>query len=128
MASRSLTQRVSSNSVAGQARRGSVHAGLGVAAHGHRARHSRREFSRRARAREGDASSWANRAVLSSAAFGCVPSFRRYASRRANWGYHIAYVYSRATETDAMQAKVLTEDEARRVAANIARLPDLLGR
>jgi hypothetical protein len=25
-----------------------------------------------------------------------------------------AYVYSRATETDAMQAKVLTEDEARR--------------
>jgi hypothetical protein len=35
--------------------------------------------------------------------------------RDAN-GQALAYVYSRATETDAMQAKVLTEDEARRVA------------
>ena len=42
-------------------------------------------------------------------------------------GQALAYVYSRATETDAMQAKVLTDDEARRVAANIARLPRLLG-
>jgi hypothetical protein len=38
-------------------------------------------------------------------------------------GQSLAYVYSRATETDAMQAKVLTEDEARRV----ARLPELVG-
>jgi hypothetical protein len=41
-----------------------------------------------------------------------------YVVRDAN-GQALAYVYSRATETDAMQAKVLTEDEGRRVAVNI---------
>jgi hypothetical protein len=34
-------------------------------------------------------------------------------------------VYSRATETEAMQAKVLTADKARRIAISIARLPEL---
>jgi hypothetical protein len=45
-----------------------------------------------------------------------------YVVRDTN-GQAIAYVYSRPTETDAMQAKVLTEDETRRVAVNIARYP-----
>jgi hypothetical protein len=48
-----------------------------------------------------------------------------YVVRDAN-DQAFAYVYSRASEADAMQAKVLTDDEARRVAANIAKLPALL--
>jgi hypothetical protein len=39
-----------------------------------------------------------------------------------------AYVYSRENPNDARMAKVLTEDEARRVASNIAKLPTLLGK
>ena len=38
----------------------------------------------------------------------------------------LAYVYSRETQSDAQIANVLTEDEARRIAANIAKLPGLL--
>jgi hypothetical protein len=37
------------------------------------------------------------------------------------------YVYSRGSSADAHMAKVLTEDKARRIASNIAKLPALLG-
>jgi hypothetical protein len=50
-----------------------------------------------------------------------------YVVRDAN-GQSIAYVYSRETEAEALQAKVLTKDKARRIAVNIARLPELLGK
>jgi len=40
----------------------------------------------------------------------------------------IAYVYGHADKRDAEIAKSMTLDEARRVAANIAKLPKLLGK
>ena len=42
-------------------------------------------------------------------------------------GQSLAYVYGRETKTDADIAKVLTLDEARRIASNIAKLPTFLG-
>jgi hypothetical protein len=41
-------------------------------------------------------------------------------------GQALAYIYGRETRDKADIAKVLTTDEARRVAANIAKLPALL--
>jgi hypothetical protein len=45
-----------------------------------------------------------------------------YVVRDAN-GQALAYLYPRDDPTEALQAKMLTKDEARRIAANIARLP-----
>jgi hypothetical protein len=41
-------------------------------------------------------------------------------------GQSLAYVYSRETKDAADIANVLTEDEARRIASNLAKLPTLL--
>ena len=43
-------------------------------------------------------------------------------------GFAVAYVYGRSTEAEAIEAKQMTMDEARRVASNIAKLPDMLNR
>ena len=47
-----------------------------------------------------------------------------YVVRDAN-GQALVYVYSRENEAEALQAKVLTADETRRIAINVAKLPGL---
>jgi hypothetical protein len=42
-------------------------------------------------------------------------------------GQSLAYCYGRETRAEADTAAVLTMDEARRIASNIAKLPALLG-
>ena len=41
-------------------------------------------------------------------------------------GQSLAYIYGRETRADADIAKVLTMDEARRIASNVAKLPTFL--
>jgi len=43
-------------------------------------------------------------------------------------GHALAYVYGHSDKRDAETAKSLMLDEARRIAANIAKLPRLLGK
>jgi hypothetical protein len=40
-------------------------------------------------------------------------------------GFAVAYVYGHSTEDEALEAKQMTMDEARRVASNIAKLPEV---
>jgi hypothetical protein len=40
----------------------------------------------------------------------------------------VAYVYGRSTKDEALAAKQMTMDEARRIASNIAKLPAMLKR
>jgi hypothetical protein len=51
---------------------------------------------------------------------------KSYRQRRAHIMISLAYVYGRETKADADIANVLRMDEARRIASNIAKLPNYL--
>jgi hypothetical protein len=55
------------------------------------------------------------------------PTLGGYVVRDGN-GQALAFVYSRDIDAEARHAKVLTKDEAPRIAVNVARLPELLGK
>jgi hypothetical protein len=62
----------------------------------------------------------AERAPAASLRLECRQKFRVYVVRDANG-------QALDNEDEARQAKVLTKDEARRIAVNVARLPELVG-
>ena len=67
---------------------------------------------------------------LSSPSIGCSGStlWASHGGKIGGNGQALAYVYSRDHASDALIANVLTIDEARRIAANIAKLPKLLAK
>jgi hypothetical protein len=68
-----------------------------------------------------------NRPAASRRPWPADPMPGGYVVRDAN-GQALAYLYFREKDVEARQAKVLTKDEARRIAVDIARLPELLGK